>query len=232
MNPPCFAIKGRQRVYWMCQSIVSSQEHNLSGQTRTCQRLRHLQWLLLNPVGKLYQFSKIETSCSKAGVYLLSQWQNELLNFILEQTVRYRGGWLLPTCINIPEPKCWISHPHSSPRQMTDKRAGFGFHMSSRHLVCCSAINQVEKLLRTTPQFCFQHLKLPKYQCKIKKIMTLHMLIIFPGEWNWYPCLLVKWFADYYCAQGKDWHEYFLLFCSRTTIHINLEIWVNNRTSR
>lgn len=95
--------------------------------------------------------------------------------------------------------------------------------------------SSVKTFTRNAVCFAFGIWNPQKYLCKIMKITTLKMLIIFPGEWNGDTgCfgLIVKCFTDNYCAHRKNWHwhQYFLLFCSRALIHVNLEFRVNNRT--
>lgn len=131
MRRPCFAFKGRDvcllHVSVNC-FIAGTQSIRADWKIHTLEANRIT---VLFAVGKLsspwHKFGKTVTRCSEAGVYLLSQWQDELLNLNLGQTVRHCKGRSLPTCIDIPEPQCWILHPHSSPRGMTDKRAGLDF---------------------------------------------------------------------------------------------------------
>lgn len=124
----CFAFKGRDVCFLHFSVnclIAGTQSIRADWKMHTLEALRTT---FSTPVGKLsslrYKFGKIVTRHSKAGAYLLSQWQDELLNLNLEQAVRHCKGRSLPTCTHIPQPQCWISHPCSSPRGMTDKRAG------------------------------------------------------------------------------------------------------------
>lgn len=103
----------------MFRLLLVSGNHMIA-ETQSVRNMHMLEALTmapLIPVGKFssprYKFGKIVPSCSKAGIYLLSHCQSELLNLDLEQTVRRRRGCCqLASTYQSPSDESYTHTPH------------------------------------------------------------------------------------------------------------------------